>query len=764
MRHSSSIVCIQCHNACRLIATTDGDRLLSVEPEGDLASRDVAYAVAKKCPRRAAAVEYVHHPGRLGYPLKRAGARGENRWQTISWEQGLAEVGERLDAVVSKLGPEAVACSSGTGRTHDELRLRFLNLLGTPNHVGPGSICYGPLCTVGSLTFGWRVFPVVRPNTQLAVAWGGGGPRYWDLFWEGAKKARRKGTCRILVVDPRRSDAADEADLWLQIRPGTDAALVLGIINYLIENRLYDRRFVEKWCFGFDQLVKRARDYPIGSVAEITGIPKEKIRQAAEWYGTLRPAATQHGMGVEHLENSIETLHAQYILSGITGNVDHPGGDVFPAPYPGMIHDQEIALPERLSEDQKRKTLGVDRFRLFARQGYDLIQENLDRVYAREAKARTSYEVYAHAPSVYRAMITHEPYPVRAMITLSSNPMVTQANTKLVYQALRSLDLYVVVDFFMTPSAQLADYVFPATTYLERPWLWTYSGVMGSERALPKTVPGRYDRRDDYDFWRGLGLELGQAGDWPWKTLEELYDYRLSPLGLTFEGFVAQGGVLSPERAPGSYERTGFATPSGKIELSSTILERLGYDPLPQFREPPESPLSRPDLLPEYSLILITGGRHQPYYHSEHRQIQSHRRRVRWPVVEVNPETAAHAGVSDGDWIWIETYRGRIHQVCRVTDRIMAGVIHVQHGWWFPEEDGAEPSLHGVFRSCSNVLTDDDPDVCNPISGGVPLRTALCKIYRCKNGLRPNGDLDEVGTDAPEGATSGSARWEPIDA
>ena len=435
-------------------------------------------------------------------------------------------------------------------------------------------------------------------------------------------------------------------------------------------------------------------------------------------------------MGIEHLPSVIETLHAHFILSALCGNVDEKGGDIFATPYPGIIHEQEIAAHDRLPDAQVKKTLGMDRFRLMSRRGFDLVQTHIRRVYGNEAFARTSYEVFAHGPSIYRAALTGKPYPVRAMITLSSNPMVTAPNTRLVYQALKSLDLYVVADFFMTPSSQLADYVLPATTYLERPWLWAYSGIVGSERALPKTVQGQYDRRDDYDIWRGLGLQLGQGPDWPWETLEELYDYRLKPIGSTFQEFMNRGGFLSSPREYGRYEKNGFATSTGKIELYSKTLESLGYDPLPQYKEPPESPYSRPEVAKDYPFILITGGRHLPFYHSEHRQVPSMRKMHPDPIVQIHPETAANLGINDGDWVCVESPRGRIIQKCQIFDGMNPRVVHVQHGWWYPEEEGAEPSLHGVWKSNCNVLTDDDPDTCNPISGGWPLRTLLCKVYK----------------------------------
>jgi thiosulfate reductase/polysulfide reductase chain A len=724
------VVCMQCHNACRLAAEVEEDRLVSVEPDETFPGTKSSYSITKGCPRRRNALEYFYHPGRLNYPLKRAGARGENKWQQISWDDALDEIGARLKKIIDQHGPEAIATTSGTGRTHDEIRQRFFNLLGSPNHTGAGQICYGPFCVMSHVLFGWRLFPVVRENTRCILLWGGGGPRYWDVFWKAAVKARKENGAKIIVIDPRGIDSVRQADLWLQIRPGTDCALALAMINHIIQKELYNKPFVEKWCHGFEDLRKRASQYPLDKVAEIAWVPAEKIQQAAEWYAILGPAVTNHGMGIEHLPGVIETLHAHFILSALCGNVDAKGGDIFTTPYPGLIHEQEIAAHDRLPDRQIEKTLGIDRFRLMSRKGFDQVQTQVQRVYGNEAYNRTSYEAFAHGPTLYRAILTGKPYPVRGMITLSSNPMVTAPNTRLVYEALKSLDLYVVADFFMTPSGQLADYVLPATTYLERPWLWTYSGVVGSERALPKTIAGRYDRRDDYDIWRGLGLQLGQQQDWPWETLEDLYDYRLKPIHLTFREFMDQGGFLSSPKERRRYEKTGFATTTGKIELSSKILQSLGYDPLPEYKEPPESPYSRPDVVKDYPFILITGGRHQPFYHSEHRQVPSMRKMHPEPIVQIHPNTAASLGIQDGDRVWIESPRGKVTQRCRLFDGMDPRVVHVQHGWWYPEEEGAEPSLYGIWKSNCNVLTDDDPDICNPISGGWPLRTLLCKVTK----------------------------------
>jgi len=203
-------------------------------------------------------------------------------------------------------------------------------------------------------------------------------------------------------------------------------------------------------------------------------------------------------------------------------------------------------------------------------------------------------------------------------------------------------------------------------------------------------------------------------------------------MGYTLKTFMAEGGIHIPPLNYKKYERIGFATPTGKVELYSTVLEKLGYDPLPKYVELADTLVSKSDLVKEYPLILITGGRHQPYYHSEHRQIGALRRRRPDPIVQINPETARQHGIGDGDWTWIETPKGRILQKCQFFEGIDVRVVHAEHGWWFPEFPGEEPWLHGVWLSNINVCVDDDPKKCSPITGTWPSRTLLCKIYKHK--------------------------------
>ena len=231
----------------------------------------------------------------------------------------------------------------------------------------------------------------------------------------------------------------------------------------------------------------------------------------------------------------------------------------------------------------------------------------------------------------------------------------------------------------------------------------------------------------------GTGDRLGKGELMPWKSREEYYDKVVEPTGYTFKEFVHKLRYVPKNLGFKKYEKTGFATPTGKVEFYSTVLEKLGYDPLPKFEEPAETPVSAPELAKEYPLRLITGGRMREYYHSEWRQVDSVRRKRPYPLMQIHPETAASLGIKEGDWVWIETPRGRVRQKAEFLEGIDPGVVHAEHGWWFPELPGEEPWLHVVWESNINVVMNDDPEVCNQITGSWPLKTALCKVYKVKS-------------------------------
>ena len=736
-REAKRAFCEMCHSRCRVLVHSENGRLIKIEEDRSYPLVDAVFPPSSACLRLGAAKEEIYHPDRLKFPLKRLGEKGEGKWEQISWDRALDEIAERLKKIKEKYGAEALAATGGTGHTHEQFLTRFLNLFGTPNFVGASTICSAPFVTTSLATFGWALRHRIQLSlekgspTKCVFIIGQNSQQSYTRIWKGLRDGKNVGI-KIIVSDPRRTKTAELADLWLQIRPGTDPALLLGMINVIIHEELYDKEFVEKWCYGFDKLAVRAREYPVERVEEITWLPAERIREAARMLATNKPGVIIGGMGLEHQQNGLEGIQAELILGAILGYIDIEGGIYLPGPSQ-CITEREMELSDMLVPEQKRKQLGADRFKLIAWPGNDLFQDK--RVWGKKC-GRQRTIVLGHAPTLYRTILTGKPYPVKALITQASNPMITQANVKLVHKALKCLDLYVVCDYWLTPSAEIADYVLPIASWLERPYFSTglaYDNItICGEQALPAIVPGEYERWTDYEFCRGLGVRLGQEKYWPWKNLGEVYDYQLEPLDVTFQEFMARGGHDFPSNEYRKYENVGFATPTGKVELYSTILEKLGYDPLPSYEESFENPLSTPELATGYPLMLITGGRFMPMYHSEKRQVDSLRSMHPHPLVQIHPETAAQLDIDNGDWVWIETPRGRIRMKCQYFDGIDPRVVHAEHGWWLPELPGEEPWLHGVWESNINVVTDDDPDVCNQRGGGWPLKTALCKIYKVK--------------------------------
>jgi len=710
--------CGPCHIRCGLLVEFEGGKAVSVRGDpNDPLNR------GQMCERGRLILEHLYHPDRLNYPLKRAGRKGEGKWQRIEWGQAMEEISLKLAEIKDRYGAEALAFSGGTRRTYGWAVERFYNLFGSPNVTGAALVCMCPSHSVDWSTYGYFAVSDVR-NTALAVVWGSQRSRSQIIpGWRDLLVARKKGM-KLIVIDPVQIEEAKMADMWLQIRPGTDLALMLGWIRLIIQEGLYDKEFVEKWTLGFDHLWERVKDYTPEKVAEITWVAQRLIVESARIYATTKPAVLSWGLGIDlQGVNAIQAARGKAILRAITGNLDVRGGELLGLSQEDMkaVSDVELEANDRLSREQVEKQLGAGQYRLMTRPGYELISQASKQTGAYVKPPQSHMTCKAHSRHIWNAITTGQPYPVKALIAQANNPLVQAADTKLVYQALKSpnLELMVVMDYYMTPTAELADYVLPAAGTLER----------ADFPSSPKAMEPLYQRGNDYSFWRELGVRLGQEQDWPWKTIEEVCDYQLRPLEITFAESVAHYGWRGT-REYKKYEKHGFGTPSGKVEISSSIFGKLGYEPVPVYREPPETPVSAPELARDYPLILISGPRFLPMYHSELRQIPSARQAVPDPLTSLHPETAAKLGIGEGDWVWIETLRGRIKQKARLTEQVHRSMVCVQHGWWFPEKPGQDPELHGLWDSNANVLCPVDEKYCSPETGGWPHTSLLCRVNK----------------------------------
>lgn len=732
MSEVRKVACHFCHMNCGMLAHIENGVVTKVvgDPEHP-------FNQGAQCPRGASALDHLNHPNRINYPLKRVGERGSGQFKRVSWEEALDDIAARLTDLKNKYGAETISTIGGTNRTDDFARRRFFNLLGSPNVIHTAPDCWIPNFLTEASSFGWGAFdPEVANGSRCVVIWGHNPGASYLPEMRTILEAREKVGTRIIVIDPRFSETAAKADLWLPIKPGSDNALALAWLNVITQEGLWDWDFVDDWTVGFDELVERVEEYTPEWAAEKTGISPDLIAEGARMYAMSKPACIAWGVATDQLgKGSTAGAQARVCLRAICGNIDVPGGDVMPGPHPTFITDWEMELNELLPEEQRAKQIGADRFKLLGWPGYKLLTENLVRVWGKSIPAEWFCE--ANPSCLFRAMISGKPYPVKASIILADNPLISYGNSKLVYKALKSLDFLVAMEYWMTPSALLADYVLPAASWIERPVLTTTYGVSDWLIASQRGIQPLYERITDVDFWSALGHKMGQGEYWPWKTHEELFHYRLEKMGYDLDSFDEFVEEFRMDFAPREYQKylsQGFATPSGKIELMNSTLEALGYDPLPHYVEPPFSPEARPDLAEEYPVTLIGGGGYMPYFHSEHREITRLRLLSPDPRAAINPVLAQKHGIQNGDWVWIETPIGKIKQKAVLTNTVAPDCIQAERGWWFPEKDPADPCLMGVFESNVNVVLDDDPDTLDEACGSWCTRGVMCKISKVKEG------------------------------
>jgi anaerobic selenocysteine-containing dehydrogenase len=739
-----------CHNRCRIAVDVRDGRIVGLRGHPATQAKGVGLTgQGSGCGDRLPLfTSWLYDERQLHFPLKRVGERGQNQWQRITWDQALDEIADRLDGLKKSYGAESLALIEGTYRSDlYAMRTRFLNLFGNPGNIGcAGTVC---MCNKFALRAALLGSQSARVNTDVAkclVIAGWNMAQSRGAEWRAIRRRlKEESDLRLIVIDPRKTEVAEHAHEWLQIRPGTDTALYMAWIHTIIAEELYDKSFVAQWTHGFDDLCERATQYPPEKVAEITWLPADQIRATARMYASVKPGfLSNYGMATDQIGlNGIRAEQARICLKAITGNLRVNGGETVLGPGPIIdgkmgIRDSMLQLEEKCPPEQRKKQLGSDQYKLMTWPGWERINATYKQTYGIPF-SMSGHNFLAPQPLVWQAVLTEKPYPIKALITWTSNPLLNAGDVQQIHRALKSpnLDLHVVLEHFMTPTALLADYVLPAASKLEKPMCATFEDFSPVFMCGERPVQPLGERRSDYDFFRGLAQRLGFGEYFPWENEEELNDYRVAPLGITFKEATDRWFITSSE--PWTYETinprtgrpTGFATPSGKIELSSNVLKELGYDPLPFYEEPPESPLRTPQVATEYPLILNTGGMFRPMFHSENRHFgMGFREKYPDPLTEIHPDTAGPLGISDGDWVYIETRRGVIKQKARVTDTIHPQVVNVQSHWWFPEQPAKEPILHGVYQSNANVLTLTDKEALDPISGGWALRALLCRVYK----------------------------------
>ena len=697
MTKTTYSVCTICDIGCQLrLVSQDGkvERVLAHDHPG----------LAKNiCYKGVAAPDIHNHSERIRAPLKRIGGRGEDRWIEIPYEQAMDEIAERLKAIVERYGPESFAVSTSgwnTQSTHSMDR-RFMNLLGSPNWISGVSLCAGNTAAVNRLTYGW--FPQPDWAKTNCIALFGHNPRKhsWTPIYNAIRAAQARGA-KLIVLDPRVSDQAENADLHLRLRAGTDAAMCLGWLKVILDERLYDAEFVENWCEGFEALRARVDQYPLERVEQITGVDRELIAKAARLYARAEGAVIPWTPITDQQISSTSAIRLHSILRAVTGNVDAPGGESLLGFSQAFIPESELGLHEALSGEQKAKQLGYDDHPVFTYRVAEMLKEPTRKVWGFPYADIVMGCQMANPTSVFRAMATSDPYPVKAFFALGNNALLSYPNQHQILKGLMNQELIVAHEIFMTPTAMLADYILPGDVFSERnhiadAWSWSNRLVLSQKAVEPPT-----EASSTFQFWRDLALRFGFAEEFPWASLDEVLDHRMSRSGRTFAEFQAETFMEVPPPDYKKYERTGFATPTGKVELRSTVLEALGFDPLPYYREGPE-------VSEEYPFRIFTGVREDSYFQTGQRNIEVLRKRTPSPKLLLHPTDAEREGLADGDWAQLETATGSVRAKIQVQDSMKEGHVRVPHGWWYPELRGKE-RLSGAFISSDAVLCPDDDE------------------------------------------------------
>ena len=721
--------CYFCHQNCGVLAYVKDGKLIHAEGDPDHPTN-----AGGLCARGNQAMTFVDNPSRINYPLKRAGEKGENKWERVSWDQALTEIAAKLNQIKEESGPEAVAAAAGTLRTDDWARRRFLNLFGTPNGFHNALLCWIPTFMVETAVSGWSPFETDLGASKCVILWGFNPGASSMPGMHGYTDLQKQTGLKLIVVDPRYSETAAHADLWLPLRPGSDTALSLAMLNVICTEYLYDINFVNQWCVGMEELQAHIAQYTPEWAAPLTWLEPDKIREAARMYAMNRPGNIQWGCTWDQLGRSAGAgMQARAIMRAICGNLDVPGGDGMPGPA-AYITDEEMEANDWLPEEVKAKQIGSDKYKLTTWPGYGRLAEISKRKWGKAFTGEWMCE--AHGPSVFKAILTGDPYQVRALFVSGTNPLSSYGDSKMTYEAIKKVEFLVVLEYFMTPTALQADFILPVAGAMERPVVHTNYGVTDSIVASQRAIDPLYERKTDYDIWREIGLACGQAPEmWPWETLEDAFFYILSPLNLgvaNYDQFVEYYRMYYPPLQYAKHLQRGeFCTASGKVELKSSVLEELGLPGLPTYVGAPENEVDDPEVFEEYPIILTTGGGFMPFHHSEHFNNPIIRYIKPDPFFTINPILAEKLGIKEGDWCWIETRRGRIKQRANVEPSIDPRAVYTQRGWWFPERSHEGDQPFGCFESNTNVLTSVDDEHCDPLTGCWANRGLLCKVYKC---------------------------------
>lgn len=685
-------ICAICGNQCGIDAYVKDGQVIKVEGTETNPSNKGAL-----CSKGQSNRQYVYNPERLHTPLLRTGSKGSGEYSSVTWDEALDRIADRLLRIKQESGPESIAFFAGYPKWYRPWLQRLAHSFGSPNFCSESSTCFFATVVANGLTYGCFSAGPDAKNAACILNWstnpwnGGVSPRIASF-----EDAIRKGA-RIIDVGPLATPLSRKADMHLRIRPGTSGALALGMAHVIIEEGLYDKEFVENWTLGFDEYSAYVRTFTPQVAENITGVPVEKITAAARLYATTKPAAVMTSANTTvHHTNGVQNHRAILSLIGLTGNFDRKGGNVViepisyyhrPTGLANRLHEYELPRPW----EQMAPRVGQQEFPVWCK----LVNE-------------------AQATQLPLQTVSGKPYPIRAVVGFGLNHRMWPASD-LMKEALEKVEFYVDVDLFMTDSAKLADVVLPASSSFEREELMMYASRY-SVWTQPIIHPIG-ESRSDIDIITDLARRLVPEDTLLAKGYEASLDWMFEPSNIKMADIKAvPGGTPLKNRVEirlEKYRQSGFPTPSGKMEFTSLILKEAGFDPLPTYKEPKHSPVSTPEIARDYPLVFTTGARLPMFVHSRMYRVPWTRKLRPDPMVDINPKDAKSRGILHEEWVTLCTPRGAIRVRANLTELVPPGVASMFH-------DHPNADVNSLI----------DPEYRDPISGFPGCKSLLCDVRK----------------------------------
>lgn len=664
-------VCGGCHNCCPIIVQVENNRVVQVS--GVPNDPRTGGAI---CSKGQAGPQIAHDPRRLMYPVRRVGARGEGKWERIAWDEALFELAEKMKRAIASDGPRSISFirgqAPGWGFTYDVTQ-RLAHTVGTDVGMG-ASECFVPRAVMEGISYGGMPSHCDYDNADLLIFWGkqpafSVAPSLRKIY-----DAHDRGA-RLICIDPLHFHLGATADKVLQPEPGTDLALMLAMIFTIVEQGLWDSEFVDAYTNdpGLKRLSAHVRDengqgipYTPEWAESISGVAAADIRDLAVEYATTKRAGIVSGHGLEGRVNVSQTTRALCILRIITGHLDRIGCDVFTPKSPDRNPNftmMDHVVPNFVPEGPTK---------MFHVPPYNHPDSSWPLLFSGQGLLPT--------PDVYRLM--HEGR-TKVAIFQGANIMVTQPSPDTSRAAMANVDYICVIDPYLNETAELADLVLPAATYLERTEPeWFKSDVWLPILTLRQKCVEVGEALPDTQIMIKLGRALGYEEEFPTEDIAYYIDEDLSPAGITLDRLREHPhGVWFGQIEYEKFKKSGFRAPGGKANIWSEVLEANGFDPLPIWIEPAESSRAKPDIAKDYPCVLFTGRSGPMYVHEQRRTIPWLREIQPEPYLWLNNVWARKLGIQNGELVEVSSPRGKIRIKAEPTPIIKPGWLYVPGGW-----------------------------------------------------------------------------------